>query len=467
MEPRSAFDNLRSKDLVPSDDDDNSDNNSISKIATGANHSLVLFNSTDSVYGVGDNSRGQLLIESSETTSFERVNLDLRQGYRVVDVAAGWETSYFVQRHESVAIEDRGFISSPAETTTSQSDLLIAIGSNDFGALGIGSVDAPAAVAPTVKGKEKKSIPSSPQQHTLSFNHLLPSESTCLVTSIATGINHVVLILGIYSKHRPPSQLILGWGSCRHGQLGPVSSSTPKPSLRPPKSSQQPPYKPKQPSSKSNPSTPQPPAFIPTPTVLQVNNPSPVKRVAAGSQHTILLHEDGTLTTWGSNRKNQHPLAHPPRIIDVECTWNGTYLVTQPSPDKGGTNWNVLATGSGAKGQLGRAALSSSSAPSSSASSPAPALSSSDLLPVDLTLSDNPKIRKLACGSEHVLLLLGSETNGTTQLYVWGWNEHGNLGLNNNQDVFTPSHLPWTARGRIVDVWAGCGTSWLVVEEDD
>ncbi|KAG9049319.1 hypothetical protein FS837_010638 [Tulasnella sp. UAMH 9824] len=483
--PASASDNLRPLILVPSD---NNHLHSIARIATGANHSLILFNSTHHVYGVGDNSRGQLLITPSETTSFQRVNLDVKQGYRVVDIAASWETSYFVLRHEPVAIDDReqGDVASPsppAETTISQpleSDLLVAIGSNDFGALGVGSLDPPAVVpAPaTRKGKEKKPVPSSPtpsQQQTLSFNHLLPratSKSTYRISTIETGLNHVILILDVYSKSGPPSQLIVGWGSCRHGQLGPVShspSTSPvsvKPSLNPPKASQQPKpaNKARKPTSKSNPSTPQPPSFIPIPTVLRVKNTSPVKRVAAGSQHTVLLHEDGTLTTWGSNRKNQLPPTHPPRVLDVECTWNGTYLVTNPSIKEGGTSFNVLATGSGEKGQLGRAAPSSSSTPSSSS---VLTVNSSGLLPVDLSTTDNLRIRKLACGSEHVLLLLESENDETTDLYVWGWNEHGNLGLNNNQDAFAPSRLPWTGRGRIVDVWAGCGTSWLVVEEND
>lgn len=96
----SASDNLRPLNLVPSV-------HSIARIATGANHSLILFNSTHHVYGVGDNSRGQLLIPPTETTSFQRVNLDVKPGYRVVDIAASWETSYFVLRHEPVAIDDR------------------------------------------------------------------------------------------------------------------------------------------------------------------------------------------------------------------------------------------------------------------------------------------------------------------------------------------------------------------------
>ncbi|KAG8950677.1 hypothetical protein FRC04_007302 [Tulasnella sp. 424] len=500
----SASQLLRPLNLLPSDNNNRCHqpiNSIFPNIATGANHSLILFNSNHHLYGVGDNSRGQLTgaTTATETTSFERVQLDLesdKYGYQVVDIAAAWETSYFVLRHKSLLIDDGGpnvaqetidfsSQSPPAETRRPLiSDVLVTVGSNDFGALGIGSLDPPTAVSSpsTPKGKEKisvslSSIPSS-QQHVLSFTHLLPpaTKSSYLISSITTGINHVIVVLDVYSKDNPqqrPSQLVVGWGACRHGQLGPMSSpaSAPPVAIRPssksPKSSQQPKLAPKaKPStSKSNSPTPQPPSFIPTPILLQVKNASPVKRVGAGSQHTVLLHEDGTLTTWGSNRKNQLPSTNPPRVFDVRCTWNGTYLVKNASSSEGNnTSFDVLAIGSGEKGQLGRAAPSSSST-SSSSSSPAPP--SSDLYPVDLPPTPDHRIRKLACGSEHVLLLLEKDADKTTDLYLWGWNEHGNLGLNHNQDVFTPLRLPWTRGGRIVDVWAGCGTSWLVVEEDD
>lgn len=111
----SASQLLRPLNLLPSDNNTRCHqpvNSILTKIATGANHSLILFNSNHHVYGVGDNSRGQLLTTTTETTtSFERIQLDLeseKYGYQVVDIAAAWETSYFVLRHKSLLIDSGG-----------------------------------------------------------------------------------------------------------------------------------------------------------------------------------------------------------------------------------------------------------------------------------------------------------------------------------------------------------------------
>lgn len=114
----SASQLLRPLNLLPSDNNNRCHqpiNSILPNIATGANHSLFLFNSNHHVYGVGDNSRGQLLTATTttttDTTSFERIQLDLesdKYGYQVVDIAAAWETSYFVLRHKSLLIDDGG-----------------------------------------------------------------------------------------------------------------------------------------------------------------------------------------------------------------------------------------------------------------------------------------------------------------------------------------------------------------------
>lgn len=135
------------------------------------------------------------------------------------------------------------------------------------------------------------------------------------------------------------------------------------------------------------------------------------------------------------------------------------------------------------------------------------------------------KVKKLVAGSEHVLLLLektvlersspsppspssssspsesesesesgaGKDVSpdddedqfrGETKLFTWGWNEHGNLGLGQGdlQDRETPVEVEVDVRehevdredadtsknkrrGQVVDCWAGCGTSWVVVED--
>ena len=74
-----------------------------------------------------------------------------------------------------------------------------------------------------------------------------------------------------------------------------------------------------------------------------------------------------------------------------------------------------------------------------------------------------------ACGSEHVLCVL--ESGGQTEVGGWGWNEHGDLATGSLDDVRVHARIwppsPAQARGEktgeVVEVWAGCGTSWIAV----
>lgn len=77
------------------------------------------------------------------------------------------------------------------------------------------------------------------------------------------------------------------------------------------------------------------------------------------------------------------------------------------------------------------------------------------------------QIVQLAAGSEHVLALLAF--NQQREVWGWGWNEHGNLGLKENlEDIKIPVRV-WTSEGRnekVHSIHAGYGTSWIVVVEE-
>lgn len=66
----------------------------------------------------------------------------------------------------------------------------------------------------------------------------------------------------------------------------------------------------------------------------------------------------------------------------------------------------------------------------------------------------------VAAGSEHLLVLSGGD------VLALGWNEHGNLGdgTTENKVAFK---VVWRGRveGRVRGIWAGCGTSWILVED--
>ena len=72
-------------------------------------------------------------------------------------------------------------------------------------------------------------------------------------------------------------------------------------------------------------------------------------------------------------------------------------------------------------------------------------------------------------GKRSIISVTGSE------VWAWGWNEHGNLGNGDTQNLTTPAKI-WdqfdrisgssrmSEGGRVMGVWAGCGTSWIITE---
>jgi protein ATS1 len=80
---------------------------------------------------------------------------------------------------------------------------------------------------------------------------------------------------------------------------------------------------------------------------------------------------------------------------------------------------------------------------------------------------------EIACGSEHVLALVSHRNSECCeQVWGWGWNEHGNLGLGHTVDVPTPVRL-WPPSdldervSSIQGIWAGLGTSWICADVDE
>ncbi|KAG9007287.1 hypothetical protein FRB94_014502 [Tulasnella sp. JGI-2019a] len=456
-------------------------NTNIIKVASGSNHTILLlghhisnhdsyYDSKTSptfnvVYGSGDSSKGQLhprqgSTNASQSTRFERIHLAHEaQGYHVVDIATAWETSYFVLRH----------LLHPDQNP----DLLITIGCNDFGERARAQSPVPSDArsdgggSRKGKGKASNGTVGMMHEHIVSFDHLLRAPDDTLpfhISSITASVHHAIAILES-PPALPPRQIITGWGACRHGQLGPQVAPPPCP-LR------------------DGAKTTPPLTFISTPTQLLSVSNDPVRHVGTGVQHTVLIHESGTITAWGSNRKHQlQGVSSESDVTDVECTWNGTYLIST----SGSSSWSVLATGSGEKGQLGRANSTGSAEGSSSLSrgSSSGARPSTPSILVDPILAPvnfpfdqirlTKRVIKLSCGSEHVLALL-QDTNGQTELWGWGWNEHGNLGQGHERDIHQPTLLdmPGSLKAgmgarvshRIVNTWAGCGTSWIAVEID-
>jgi protein ATS1 len=371
----------------------------IISIVGGGNHTLVLLSRPSDpavslppehleVWGCGNGTKGQLGLADSEGHDGSAVLRPLILpweeqalfGYTVSQVAACWETSFFVL------------------TKAGHHDLLASMGGNDFGDLGIGS---------------KKDIKAP--FHIVDLSHIVDSTAAqhVSITGITAGPHHVIVLLRADDK-----QYIAGWGTARHGQLGPLLA----------------------PSGRALPFSPSPVA-IDLPIDVQLD---PVLSVRAGNQHSIFLHASGCVSALGSDAKGQLQGLRTARDVRaIDCTWNGTYLRTPQG---------LLSTGTNARGQLGREDASSSKAAAPLAA---------------VRLPEEAQVRDFACGSEHVLAVV--ESRGRTEVWGWGWNEHGNLGIGSLDDVnvpvkiWPPSAVESEGMTGAVGVWAGCGTSWVAV----
>ncbi|KAG7452063.1 RCC1/BLIP-II [Guyanagaster necrorhizus] len=321
-------------------------------LCCGANHTLLLLETGDGIHelwGCGDGRAGQLGPDWVEpSTSFRPVMLNC-DGYAPKLISASWETSYVV-------------LACPG-----QRDVLISMGANDFGDLGVGT-----------------------SRSAVDFHVVeLPCNGET-ITALHAGQHHVVT--------QVDGAQLVGWGLSRHGQLG------------------------------------EPKSKVAIPRIISVDGQ--IKSFALGAHHTVLLLTSGHVVGLGSNRKEQlHGLETSSDVRLVGCTWNGTYAVLGDQ---------IHSTGSHSKGQLGRS-------------------------PTDpyVKLPQNHHLKKLACGTEHVLALF-DVVDGDPEVWGWGWNEHGNLGLGTTQDIRHPVKI-WPrdsapVSGNAVDIWAGPGTSWIWVQ---
>ncbi|KAF7330149.1 Secretion-regulating guanine nucleotide exchange factor [Mycena sanguinolenta] len=217
-------------------------------LAFGANHTLALLkfreNDTTELWGCGDGRAGQLspsydLADDSDGTVFRPLDLPLErhglEGYLPRLVAASWETTYVVLSQQDMP------------------DVLVSMGGDDFGDLGIGA-------------KRAGKLPAKDSIHIIGFDHLefngvAVNKGSLMVESLAAGQHHVVVRLKTNA-----GCLTVGWGTSRHGQLGDVE----KP-------------------------------FASAPALISADDS--IVSSALGHQHTVFRHANGTVSGLGSNKK--------------------------------------------------------------------------------------------------------------------------------------------------------------------
>lgn len=420
------------------------------EMAFGGTHTLALcsVHGHKELFVAGSNARGQLGPgEPSSRLTFEHLSLELllaalpdldcerleSKQYVVEEIAASWETSFVHLRSE----EQGG------------SDVLLSMGANDWDELGVGP-----------QAGEAGRLAQQFRCRLVDFSHLTPSPSPTTppalrLLSIKAGPRHVVTHISLRSTfpdgHEHEERLFVGWGAARHGQLGNPSTTSRPPRTHP----------------------------LPTPFAIPSLSSLSVIEYDVGRDHTAFLFPSGHSTTCplhvlllGSAKQGQlgpslltpsHGVLQPPlplpavehskdnqlSLSRIACTWSGTYLLSSSLTDPLATT--LHAFGSNAHSQLGLP----SSLPSSSTPLFIPLLTS--------PFHDRRAIEKLACGSEHVLVL-SSVDGGAKEVWGWGWNEHGNLGDGSTTNVERPLRIwPPLELGQATNVWAGNATSWILV----
>ena len=197
--------------------------------------------------------------------------------------------------------------------------------------------------------------------------------------------------------------------------------------------------------------------------------------LASGVQHSVLVLSNGQAIGWGNGRKGQlgHPfeMAWEPRKIEgvdfkvrrAVCGREFTYLVGEPGEGRhailGSDKWGVRSTAPEAIPFWKDIGASWGSIFVLQDSGDVRAWGRNDhgqLPPRNL-----PKIKKMAVGSEHVIMLT---VDG--QVLACGWGEHGNCGLmaidhGQTRNVYHTIDIPDGRKNQILGVGAGCATSWI------
>jgi protein ATS1 len=368
-------------------------------LASGANHTLLLLSQQEPVskivsnvlYGSGNGERGQLgpsIARNGLTAIFSRIDLlsvaPELEGYTYQAISAAWETSYIVLSHDT------------------RSDILISMGANDFGDLGVKDDAQP--------------IACNEEVYRVQLGHLLidgTSLESCHVRfeQIRSGPHHIVAVIRVTVPDDKTRSLTIGWGAARHGQLGGHAK------IR----------------------------QFDIPQILSLDSDDdPIVDIGVGNHHTVLRHLSGRINVYGSSRKAQwnDVIVSLQHVESIGCTWHGTYILCREEDET-----YIMATGSNTHSQLGL--LSNYTRPT---------------LLTNFLEGKEFRSPRITCGSEHVLLWdsttdLQDDCRG---VWGWGWNEHGNLATGSTKDLES-SHKIFSSNDneRVVGVWAGCATTWI------
>lgn len=165
-----------------------------------------------------------------------------------------------------------------------------------------------------------------------------------------------------------------------------------------------------------------------------------VIQIACGSYHSVALTSEGEIYAWGSNncgqlglsmgtnqqtpkRVNGHLTAYNKKVVSLSCGQSFTIVLT----DTG----ELFSWGYNGNGQLGIGN------------------NTNQQQPAKVTGLNGKQIQKVVCGMAHVLAL-----TDTGELYSWGANSYGQLGLGTTLNTSTPTIVPVMLGDRWTDIAA-------------
>ena len=157
--------------------------------------------------------------------------------------------------------------------------------------------------------------------------------------------------------------------------------------------------------------------------VLTTNSTSKkVTAVKSGQNFSLLEYEDGSIEAFGDDKHNQvsHISALEGRPSQIEVGWTHVVCLFE--------NGSVKSVGRSDYGQTNVSSLRS--------------------------------IQRLSIGYEHGLAI-----NTSKELYAWGWNEHGNCGLGNTENVLQPIKVDFEGQNVVINCFAGSGHSFALIKK--
>ncbi|KAH3744520.1 ADP-ribosylation factor 1 [Pelomyxa schiedti] len=166
----------------------------------------------------------------------------------------------------------------------------------------------------------------------------------------------------------------------------------------------------------------------------QIEIPTAVSNVAAGSGFSFVCCEDGTAFSWGSNSHGQLGLGDlkdrtipqkiniASKVLQIVCGGQHVMLLT----DKG----DLLSCGWNKYGQLGNGGTADQL-------TPAPVLLGSTEASLDAT---GPKFALVACGDCHTIAS-SPATHPNLQTKVWVWGKKDFIGLSSPSNLLCPTEM--------------------------